>query len=171
MGRFYAVVNTAGLLIQLFLVSRVVKYLGVAVGLMILPVIALGAYSLIAFYPVLSLIRWAKTAENSTDYSLNNTVRAMLFLPTTREQKYKAKQVVDSFFWRVGDTGSALLVFVGTTMLAMSLDMFAKVNLVAVLVWLVLAYLIGKEYKRLVATGETPRMEVAEPAGTVERPG
>ena len=89
----------------------------------------------------------------------------MLFLPTTREQKYKAKQVVDSFFWRVGDTGSALLVFVGTTMLALSLDMFAKVNLVAVLVWLVLAYLIGKEYKRLVATGETPQMKIAKRPG------
>mgnify|MGYP000057750016 CR=1 FL=1 len=32
----------------------------------------------------------AKTAENATDYSLQNTVRQILFLPTTREQKYKA---------------------------------------------------------------------------------
>ena len=42
-------------------------------------------------------------AENSVDYSLMNTVRHMLFLPTTREQKYKAKQVIDSFVVRAGD--------------------------------------------------------------------
>ena len=141
---------------QLFVVSRVVKHLGVGVGLMILPIMSLGAYSLIAFYPVLTYIRWAKTAENSTDYSLNNTVRNMLFLPTTREQKYKAKQTIDSFFVRVGDTLSAALVLLGTTVLALSVAGFAMVNIFAAVVWLVLAYKIGREYKRLVGTGETP---------------
>ncbi len=156
-GGFYQIVNLAGLLMQLFLVSRVVKYLGVAVSLMILPLISLGAYGLIGLYPVLGLVRWAKTAENATDYSLNNTVRNMLFLPTTREQKYKAKQVIDSFFWRVGDMGSALLVLVGSSWLALNTSGFAYVNIVAVLVWLGLVVWIGREYKRLVATGETPQ--------------
>ncbi len=154
MAQFYAVVNLVALLVQLFVVSRVVKYLGVAVGLMILPMISLGAYSLIAFYPVLTYIRWAKTAENATDYSLNNTVRNILFLPTTREQKYKAKQVIDSFFVRVGDTLSATLVLVGTTFLAFNLDVFAKVNLAAVVLWLILAFMIGKEYRKQVAANE-----------------
>jgi AAA family ATP:ADP antiporter len=85
-SKFFAVVNIAGLLIQLFLVSRIIKYLGVQIGVMILPFISLGAYGILAFYPILSAVRWAKTAENSTDYSLNNTIRNMLFLPCTREQ-------------------------------------------------------------------------------------
>jgi AAA family ATP:ADP antiporter len=123
---------------------------------MILPLIALGGYALIAFYPVLSYIRWAKTAENSTDYSLNNTVRHILFLPATREQKYKAKQTIDSFFWRVGDTFSAVLVFIGTQLLVLNVTGFALVNLSFVAVWLLLAIWIGKEYKRLVDSGETP---------------
>ena len=155
-GLFYFGVNLVGALMQLFVVSRVVKYLGVGVGLMILPIASLGAYSLIAFYPVLTYIRWAKTAENSTDYSLNNTVRNMLFLPTTREQKYKAKQTIDSFFVRVGDTLSAALVLLGTTVLALSVAGFAMVNIFAGVVWLALAYKIGREYKRLVGTGDTP---------------
>ncbi len=155
-GSFYSVVNLIGLLTQLFLVSRIVKYLGVGVGLMILPIISLGAYGLITFVPVLGYVRWAKTAENATDYSLNNTVRNMLFLPTTREQKYKAKQVVDSFAQRAGDTLSALLVLIGTTMIALSTSGFAIVNIAAVLIWLVVAFKVGKEYKRLADTGETP---------------
>ena len=46
-------VNVAGLVIQLFLVSRVVKYLGIRVAIMILPLISLGAYGLLAFFPML----------------------------------------------------------------------------------------------------------------------
>ncbi len=111
--------NLAGLLLQLFVVSRVLKYLGVGVAIAILPLIALGGYLIAAFYPVLSMIRWAKTAENATDYSLQNTVRQILFLPTTREQKYKAKQAIDTFFVRAGDLLSAALVFAGTTWLSL----------------------------------------------------
>ena len=153
---FFSGVNIVGLLLQLFVVSRVIKYLGVLVGLIVLPVISLGAYSLIAFYPILVYVRWAKTAENSTDYSLQNTVRNMLFLPCTREQKYKAKQVVDSFFHRAGDVLVSVTFFVGTTFFAMEARNFALLNIVLVTLWLVLAVLIGREYRRLVASGRPP---------------
>ena len=156
-ARFFTVVNIAGVLIQLFVVSRVVQFFGVAVGLMILPIISLGGYGLIALLPIFPVIRWAKTAENATDYSLNNTVRQMLFLPMTREQKYKAKQTIDSFFSRVGDTLQAVVVFLGTAVFALSTAGFALINMGFAVVWLFLAYKIGKEYKRLVSTGETPR--------------
>ncbi|MEP7325722.1 MAG: Npt1/Npt2 family nucleotide transporter, partial [Gemmatimonadota bacterium] len=105
-GQFYAsytgIVNLAALVIQLFLVSRIVKYIGLQYAVLILPIIALGGYGFLAFYPVLAAVRWAKTAENATDYSLQNTIRQMLFLPTTRDQKYKAKQAIDGFFVRAG---------------------------------------------------------------------
>ncbi len=153
---FFSAVNLLGLILQLFVVSRVVKYLGVMVALLVLPVISLGAYSLIAFYPILVYVRWAKTAENATDYSLQNTVRNMLFLPCTREQKYKAKQVVDSFFHRAGDVLVSATFFIGTTFLAMEARHFALFNIGLVIVWLVLAALIGREYKRLVASGTPP---------------
>ncbi|MGD8816284.1 MAG: Npt1/Npt2 family nucleotide transporter [Acidobacteriota bacterium] len=156
-GGFYLIVNLTALLLQLFLVSRVVKYLGVTVALMILPTLAIGAYGLVSWIPVLTYVRWAKTAENATDYSLNNTVRNMLFLPATREQKYKAKQVVDSVGQRAGDTLHALLVLVGTTVFAMTTRAFALVNIGVAVVWLLLAFKIGREYGHLVETGETPR--------------
>ena len=153
---FFAVVNVVSLLMQLFIVSRIVKYLGVRIAVMVLPVIAMGGYALLAFFPILSVVRWAKTAENATDYSLNNTVRNILFLPLTREQKYKAKQVTDAFFWRVGDVLSAALVFVGTTWLSLQTSHFAIVNLALVAVWLVVAWRIGTRYRRLVATDRPP---------------
>ena len=150
-GGFYAIVNLIGLLLQLFIVSRILKYLGIRVALLFLPIIALTGYFFIIFYPLLSIIRWAKTAENSTDYSLQNTVRQVLFLPTTREEKYKAKQAIDTFFWRAGDLLSAGLVIVGTTLLAFQIKHFAIFNIALVCIWIILAVFIGLANKKLTA--------------------
>ncbi len=155
-GRFQGFVNLSALFIQLFLVSRAIKHLGVSVSLLILPLIALSSNALIIFYPVLAAVRWAKTAENATDYSLQNTVRNILFLPCTREQKYKAKQAIDSFFTRSGDVLSAVVVFVGTTFLALQPSGFAAFSVALVIIALFLAVAIGRQYKQLIALGRPP---------------
>jgi AAA family ATP:ADP antiporter len=151
-GRFYSefffAVNLLGLAVQLFVVSRVLKYFGVKVAVMVLPLIALSGYAILAFAPILTVVRVVKIAENAADYSIQNTVRNVLFLPTSREQKYKAKQAIDSFFVRAGDVLSATLVFVGTTTLGLSVMGFARVNLVLAAAWVLIALAIGREYVR-----------------------
>src|SRR6266478_800600 len=77
---FFFWVNVAGAALQMFSVSRIMKYFGVAPALLFLPLISLCSYGLFAFAPLLGLIRVAKIAENSTDYSIQNTVREALFL-------------------------------------------------------------------------------------------
>jgi AAA family ATP:ADP antiporter len=90
-----------------------------------------------------------KTAENATDYSVQNTVRQVLFLPTTREEKYKAKQAIDTFFVRSGDVLSAGLIFAGTSYWSMNTQQFAMVNSALVVVWLVVAFYVGSRYQAL----------------------
>jgi len=157
-GEFFAdyfqLVNVIGMLLQLFVVSRVVKWVGVPVALCILPVVALGSYAIAALIPTLAMVRWIKTAENSVDYSLMNTVRQMLFLPTSREEKFKAKQVIDSFVVRVGDVLSAATVYIGTAVLALSVSQFAWINVALVVVWLALSVVTGLEFRRRVAARE-----------------
>jgi AAA family ATP:ADP antiporter len=148
---YLTTINVATLVIQLFLVSRILKYLGVHVAILVLPLIALGGYTLLAFSSLLPLIRVVKIAENGTDYSLNNTTRNVLFLPTTREEKYKAKQVTDAFSQRAGDVLHSALIFVGTSLLALTVRQIALVNLVLVMGWLVIAVAIGRRYRKLAA--------------------
>jgi AAA family ATP:ADP antiporter len=142
-------VNLVAFLLQAFAVSRIFKHIGVRGALFILPIIALGGYATIALLPVFGVIRWTKVAENSVDYSLQNTTRHALFLPTSREAKYKAKQAIDSFFVRAGDMLQALVVFIGTT-LSFTVTHYALVNLALVGIWLALAVAIGRRYLRLV---------------------
>ena len=148
---FFSIVNLIGLLTQLFLVSRLVGWLGVSRALLVLPLIALGGYLLMAAVPLLAVARWAKTAENATDYSLQNTVRNMLFLPTTRDEKYQAKQALDTFFVRLGDVLAALVVLGGTTVIHLAPTGFALINAVLAILWVGTAVTIGRHYRRLVA--------------------
>ena len=87
------------------------------------------------------MVRIEKTAENSLDYSLHNTLRQALFLPTSRESKYKAKAAIDTFFFRMGDVIAGLgIVFLLVEMLGLGVRAFAILNVVLGGVWLVLAY-------------------------------
>lgn len=148
-GDYFAWVNLLGLVIQTFFVSRLFRWLGVGGALFILPVIALAGYSLLAFAPVLAIIRGTKILENSTDYSLNNTVRHALFLPTSREAKYKAKAAIDTFFVRGGDVVSAGCVFVGVNWLSLTVRGAALLNVFLVGIWLTLAFLLWRRLRRI----------------------
>jgi AAA family ATP:ADP antiporter len=141
-------VNLVALILQAFIVSRIFKYVGVRGALFILPAIALTGYAAVALLPILSAVRLTKIFENSTDYSIQNTTRQALFLPTSREAKYKAKQAIDSFFVRFGDMLQAGVVFVGVQM-ALGIRGFAIVNVVLVAVWLLVVVGIRREHRKL----------------------
>lgn len=151
-GNYFTWVNILSALIQAFLVSRVLKYFGVRTALVVLPLVAVSGYLAMAFIPVLSFIRSVKLAENSLDYSLQNTTRNALYLPTSREAKYKAKQANDTFFVRFGDLLSAGLVFAGTTWLGFATREFALANAALAVVWLILAFAIGRGFRQKAGT-------------------
>jgi AAA family ATP:ADP antiporter len=154
-GNFFTFVNILSAVLQAFVVSRVIKWFGVRKALLVLPVVAIIGYATMAFVPLIAFIRGAKLAENSLDYSLQNTTRNALYLPTSRDAKYKAKQANDTFFVRFGDVLSAGIVFAGTTWLGFAPRQFALVNVGLIVVWIVLALAIGSRYRKLTATPTT----------------
>jgi ATP:ADP antiporter, AAA family len=147
---FDAWVSILGLALQMFVTSRVLRILGVRGSLFILPVLALINYSVIAVAPVLAVVRIGKILENSTDYSIQNTLRQALFLPTSREAKYKAKAAIDTFCTRLGDLAQAGIVLTGTA-LGLGVPVFAWMNVVLTGVWLAVAGRIAREHRRKTA--------------------
>jgi AAA family ATP:ADP antiporter len=106
-------------------------------------------------------------AENAADYSLMNNARGMLWLPTTRAEKYAAKQAVDTFVVRFGDVLSAALVLFGTS-LAWSERGFAVVNIGLVLAWSGVAFWLCRAYDRRArdeASGEAVTSPSSAPSG------
>jgi AAA family ATP:ADP antiporter len=152
-GSFYAdyffYVDIVSLVLQAFVVSRLVKYVGTRLSFYIMPALALLDATTITLLPLLRIVRVGKVLESATDYSLNNTVRNLLWLPTTRREKYLAKQAVDTFFVRLGDVASAALVFLGAHWLGWGVVPFAGCNVVMSCCWLVLAGIIMRQRARL----------------------
>ncbi len=148
-GDFFFWVTLVGLMLQLFLVSRIYRLVGVRGAILVLPVVAAIGYGLLIFVPVFALVRIVKIVENSVDYSIMNTTRHALYLPTSRAAKYEAKTAIDTFFWRFGDLIQAGAVFAGLNWFGWETTQFAMMNLTLALVWLAIAWRIGQRYTNL----------------------
>ncbi|HEY4181670.1 MAG TPA: Npt1/Npt2 family nucleotide transporter [Kofleriaceae bacterium] len=156
-GKFYSDlyfwVNLIGFIVQAFIVSRVLKWFGVRVALFVLPLIAFAGYAGFAIIGGLAVIRICKIGENSADYSIQNTVRQALWLPTSREEKYKAKAAIDTFFLRLGDAFSGFFILLFVHTLHVSVQVVAAINVGVVAVWIAIVVGIAREHKRLEAKG------------------
>ena len=106
---------------------------------------------------ILGLVRVLKILDNSTDYSIQNTARQALFLPTSREAKYKAKAAIDAFFMRFGDVLQAGIVYAGSA-LGFVLSSFAALNVALTVVWFFVAAALAREYKK--RSAPPPRNEI-----------
>lgn len=166
-GNFFFWVNSVGFLLQAFCVSRLIEKAGVRRSLIVMPLIALGAYGAIAAFGGFAIVRAAKITENSTEYSVQSTVRQTLFLPTGRDAKYKAKAAIDTFVVRAGDAISALVVWAGLHGLHAGRRGFAIVNLVLVGAWLVIARIIARHH-RAISREPEPEPEPEAAVGEAE---
>jgi AAA family ATP:ADP antiporter len=154
-GNFQFWVTAVGLTVQLFLVSRIYRTVGIRGALLIHPILVFCGYGVLAlspllvgFVPVFTIVRLVKIMENSVDYSLMNTTRQALFLPVDRDSKYDGKTAIDTFFWRFGDLIQAIAVYIGLNVLHWDPSRFATLNLVLAMAWIALAVGIGRGFHR-----------------------
>ena len=148
-GNFFTWVNAVALVLQALVASRLLKYGGFRVILLMLPVISLMSYAVMALVPVLIVIKMMKIAENSTDYSINNTARNVLWLPTTKEMKFKCKPAIDTIFVRLGDGLAAATVWFGSKVIIFSNQDYFRFNVVLVLIWLSAAIVLVREHRKV----------------------
>jgi AAA family ATP:ADP antiporter len=148
-GDFFSYVNLASFLLQMFAVSRIIRILGVGGAMFVHPLVAFVGYLSVFRWPGLMAARICKTFDNTIDYSLGKTAQQALWLPTSREAKYKAKQAVDAFFMRAGDVIAAGLVFLGERM-AFAMPTFAAVNVGLAVVWALILSRLAPENRRRV---------------------
>ncbi|GAA4357316.1 ATP translocase [Kangiella marina] len=136
-----------GLLLQVFVVARLFRWIGVGASIFILPFVMVINYSLILFFPFFAVVKWALIAENSVNYSIQNTSRHALFLPVSREDKYLSKNTMDTFFYRFGDLMYGASVAIGVNVFGLGTFEFITFNalLAGLCCWTALA--IRKRYK------------------------
>jgi ATP:ADP antiporter, AAA family len=169
-GDFQTWVTVLTAVAQFLVVARVFKAIGVGHALYVLPIIAVTGYGATLLLPVLAVVACVKVVENGADYSLQNTIQQALFLPTSRDAKYKAKAAIDTVGVRLGDLASTGLVFVGVQA-GLELIHYALANFLAAGLWLLVVARLARRHRRLTAADPSGPVVAGTTAVTASLPG
>jgi ATP:ADP antiporter, AAA family len=143
-------VNALTITIQVFLTGRLVRALGVASTLALVPVLLGAGFLAIGFAPVLAVVVAIQIVRRAGDYAITRPAREMLYVVLGREEKYKAKNFIDTVVYRGGDAVSAW-AFAGMRAMGLSLGAIAFVAVPVAGLWAWLAYRLGRRQEALAA--------------------
>ena len=114
-------VNSLTVLIQLLLTHQVIKRLGLTFTLALIPVLLVLGFMVLAIMPTLTVLAIIQVVRRAGNYALTKPAREILFTVLSREEKYKAKNVIDTVVYRGGDAVSGwLFAFMSTAGLSLS---------------------------------------------------
>lgn len=146
-------VNVLTLVVQLLLTARIMKKLGVAVTLGILPILSVLGFAALAAAPVIAVLVAFQVLRRAANFALARPARELLYTVLSREDKYKAKTFIDTVVYRAGDQlGSWSYLLLSTLGLGI-----AGVALVAVplsALWLANSLWLGRRQARLVEASD-----------------
>ena len=143
------VVNALTITIQVFLTGRLIKLLGLGWALALIPVLLGVGFFILGFAPVLGVLVVVQVLRRAGNYAITRPSREMLYTVLGREEKYKAKNFIDTGVYRGGDAVSAW-AYSGLTGLGLSLSSIAFVAVPLAAMWAVVAYRLGGKREALV---------------------
>jgi ATP:ADP antiporter, AAA family len=141
-------VQAASLTIQLLLFGRLFKWFGMRVVLAAVPAMMIAGYALLAVMPGFMLLVVVYAVRRVADYALTRPCRDALFTVVSREEKYKAKSLIDTFVYRGGDALSGSLYKGLTGSLGAGPAAIGWLGAAISAVWTVLALALGKAQER-----------------------
>ena len=157
----YAITNWLALFVQLFLTSMVMRRFGVGVALLFLPAAALLGSTGFLIAPLLLTGSSLTVADNAFNYSINQSAREALYVPTTREEKYQAKAFIDMFVQRFAKAlavGLSLALTAATSGID-GVRWLSLLTLVILAVWIRVAWFAGKSFEKREAEAESAPAE------------
>jgi AAA family ATP:ADP antiporter len=150
--RFFAGVDlwvqSLALVIQLFVFGRLYKWLGLTALIAAVPVLMTGGYLLYALVPSFSLVVILLILRRAGEYAITRPCRDTLYTITSRESKYKAKSLIDTFVYRGGDATSGSLHKALTGSLGLTSLGIGCFGAIISGLWLWLALSLGGMYAR-----------------------
>jgi AAA family ATP:ADP antiporter len=159
--RFFARVDfwvqAVSLVAQLFVFARLFKWVGFRVMLVSVPILMTAGYALFALVPVFAVLVGVLAVRRVGEYAITRPCRDSLFTVVTREEKYKAKSLIDTFVYRGGDATSASVYKALTTSLGAGPSAVGWFGALISALWVVLALTLGRAQERGLTTAAPVR--------------
>jgi AAA family ATP:ADP antiporter len=102
-ARIDLAVNVLTLLTQVFFTGRIVRLLGVAVTLTLLPAVSIIGFAALGAAPTILVFVVFQVLRRAGEFAVARPTREVLYTVLSREDKYKAKNFIDTFVYRLGD--------------------------------------------------------------------
>ncbi|MDF2114203.1 Npt1/Npt2 family nucleotide transporter [Roseiarcaceae bacterium H3SJ34-1] len=153
-------------LIVLFLATgRLVQRFGTGPAAAFLPAIFAIGFAVLAATPVLAIAMAFQALQRTANFSISNPAREMLFTAVDREEKYKAKNIIDGVLFRGAD---AVWAWAFTALRGIGLDGagIALATIPLVLGWLLLALGLGRAQERRSAAMAKPQDQTQTAGGS-----
>jgi AAA family ATP:ADP antiporter len=153
-GYFNAVILVIPFFVQLLMTSNFIKRYGIRWSLLVYPLALFVCTLGIAFFPVLGFAFVIKGSDKSLSFSLNQSIREILYIPIASEIKYKAKIFIDMFVNRFAKGIGALILMVfvflpETVALQNRIAIVSAISVGFIMVWIFLNVTLSKEYTNI----------------------
>ena len=136
-------VNALTLTFQLFLTGRLVRHIGLAWTLALIPLLLGLGFLALGFAPVLVVLVVVQVLRRAGNYAIMRPAREMLYSVLSKEEKYKAKNLIDTAVYRGGDAVSAW-AYAGLAGLGLGLSAIAFIAVPLAGLWAWIAYALGR---------------------------
>jgi AAA family ATP:ADP antiporter len=162
-ARLDLAVNLLTALMQVLLTGRLLHRLGVAGTMILLPALTLAGFTLLGFAPLLAAFVVFQALRRAGEYAVAKPTRELLYTVLEREDKYKAKNFIDTFAYRAGDQVAAWS-YTGLLAIGLSLSAISFLMVPLAAIWLALAWWLGQRQTALAAARSRPPLGPPEPA-------
>ena len=148
-------VNAITLFFQLFLTGRIIRKIGMGWTLALIPLLLMIGFLALGFAPVLTVIVVVQVLRRSGNYAVMRPAREMLYVVVTREEKYKAKNFIDTVVYRGGDAVSAW-VYAGLQGAGLAASRIALAAVPLAGIWALISFKLGKRQERMAGSAANP---------------
>jgi AAA family ATP:ADP antiporter len=155
-------VNVLTLGAQLFLTGRVLRLIGVALTLALLPLLSTFGFGTLALAPTIAVLVAYQVIRRACNFAFARPTREVLFTVVPREDKYKAKSFIDTVIYRLGDQVGAWS-YAGLGLLGFGMTGIALAAVPLSLAWLVNGLWLGRKQKKLEPEFYSENMRTAQP--------
>ena len=135
---------------QVFATARLLKRFGTGIAAGALPAVYVVGFAILALVPGLAVVLVFQVVQRWVHFALASPARQVFYTVATREEKYKAKNLIDVVVYRGSDAVYGWL-FDSLQTLGLKLGAIALFALPVAAGWLVLSTLLGRSQERRAA--------------------
>jgi AAA family ATP:ADP antiporter len=142
--------------VQFLATGKLIRRFGAGPAAAFLPLVFAGGFLMLALTPMLWVVIAFQAMQRAANFAISNPAREVLFTVVSREEKYKAKYVIDNVVFRGGDAASGWL-FHALRSLGMELNAISLATVPVALGWLALALTLGRSHEKRTAEIQQPK--------------